>query len=177
MKQFFLAILFSVNYSFAQSSVVKDTVAQSSVVKDTVAQSSVVKDTVAQSSITFDAGQIFSTFLFYNSNGNKDNNYKYNLSGAYNIGYQYDGQSGLLFRSNVGIKKMGSSLVHDGLNYNWILQYLSLNIGGGYILNKFRFKPYIVVSPFYSYLLTAIQSVGKVNYDIKENNSIKKFDC
>ena len=157
MKQFFLAILFSVNYSFAQSSV--------------------VKDTVAQSSITFDAGQIFSTFLFYNSNGNKDNNYKYNLSGAYNLGYQYDGQSGLLFRSNVGIKKMGSSLVHDGLNYNWILQYLSLNIGGGYILNKFRFKPYIVVSPFYSYLLTATQSMGNENYDIKENNSIKKFDC
>ncbi len=136
-----------------------------------------VEHTIAQSSITFDAGQLFSKYKFIDSQGNdRSKDYSYNLSGTYNLGYQFAAQSGLFFRAGLGMKKMGSSLVYDELNYNWSSQYLSLNVGAGYILNKYRFKPYVSVTPFYSYLLKATQSTGTENYNIKQNNSIKKND-
>ena len=132
---------------------------------------------VAQSSLTFDAGQLFSKYKFISSDGtNLSKDYSYNISGNYNLGYQFATKSGLFFRAGLGMKKMGASLVYDELNYNWSSQYLSVNIGVGYILNKYRFKPYVSVTPFYSYLLKATQSTGTENYNIRRNNSIKNSD-
>jgi opacity protein-like surface antigen len=67
-------------------------------------------------------------------------------------------------------------MVLDGLNLNWNIQYAEANIGVGYILNKWRIKPYFSTSPYFGYILKANQSIGSDNYDIKKNNSLKTTD-
>ncbi len=132
--------------------------------------------TMAQSSITFDASQVFSNFRFTDSKGTLDKNYSSNISGSYNLGYRYSGTSGLLLRSSIGMRKAGATLVYDGSNYAWNLQYVDIKLGAGYLYDAGRFSPYLTASPYFSYLLKANQILNNSNYDIKKSNSIKDTD-
>ena len=102
----------------------------------------------SQSNITFDAGQMFSTFRFIDSKGNKGLDYTHNLTGTYSVGYQYITNKALFYRANIGLRKAGASLVKNSINYNWIIQYADANVGIGYILDLWRIKPYFSLSPY-----------------------------
>lgn len=130
----------------------------------------------AQSSLTLDATQLYTSFQFHDSQGNKDNSYSGNFGGAYSIGYRYTLENGLLLRANVGMRKAGATLVYDEANYMWDLQYADARLGVGYMLNSTRFKPYVTVSGYYAYLLKANQTLNQVNYDIKEANVLSNTD-
>lgn len=135
-----------------------------------------IKSALAQSSFTLDASQLYTTFKFQDSQGNKDNSYSGNFTGAYSIGYRYVHESGLLLRANVGMRKAGATLVYDDANYMWDLQYADGRLGVGYMLTSTRVKPYLTASGYYAYLLKANQTLNQVNYDIKEANALSKTD-
>jgi len=134
------------------------------------------KPSNSQSSITFDAGQVFSTFNYTDTKGNRENDFSNNISGCFSLGYHYAQNNGLFFRSNIGMRKGGASIMDDGINVNWMLQYASANVGLGYMHDKWRLKPYFSVSPYYAYLLKGNQTIGPDNYDIKKNKSLKTTD-
>ncbi len=131
---------------------------------------------IAQSNFTIDASQVFSNFKFVDSNNNIDKSYTGNYSGAYNLGYQYISDGGLLIRTGIGMRKGGATMIYDGANYNWSLQYASFNLGGGYIYGDGLFKPYLTVAGYFGYLLKANQRINNQDFDIVNLNEIQKID-
>ncbi len=134
-----------------------------------------IKYITAQSTVAFDAGQMFSTYKYTDSLGEiKD--FTKNITGCYNLGYQYINHNGLMVRTGIGMRKGGASLVYDGINTNWNTQYTDINLGVGYILNKWKLKPYLSSSFYYAYMLKAEQRLGQNTYDIKKNKSMSDTD-
>ena len=131
---------------------------------------------VAQSNITIDASQTLTSFKFLDDQGNQDKGYSGVYSGAYSLGYRYTGKKGSLFRGGVGMRKAGASLVYDGMNYSWNLQYLDIKLGAGWMFGKKRTKPYICVSPYYAFLLKATQVLNNQAFDILNTKSLKTSD-
>ena len=132
-------------------------------------------ETTQRSAATFDAGQVFSTFKFVGTQSNTEN-YTYNVTNSYSLGYQHLITNELFYRVNVGLRHAGASLLFDGVNYNWAIQYFDANVGVGYMLNLWKIKPYLSASPYFGYMLKATQSIGSVNYDLKQNKSLKTTD-
>ncbi len=143
---------------------------------DTVYLIEIAEPIATQSNITIDAGQNFTTFKFIDSKGNIGQNYTHNITGSYSLGYQYIKNNGIFYRANIGMRKAGASLLNDGINYNWNIQYAMANIGAGYMLNLWRIKPYFSVSPYFGYMLKGNQTIGTDNIDIKQNTSMKFTD-
>jgi len=131
---------------------------------------------MAQSNITFDGGQTFSTYKFTDDQGNAVKGFSNNITGCFSLGYQYIANNGLFLRTNVGMRKGGASLVVDETNINWNIQYADADIGLGYMLNKWRIKPYLSASPYFAYMLKGEQTMGQDNYDIKKNKSMTPTD-
>jgi hypothetical protein len=129
----------------------------------------------AQSFITIDGSQVFSNLKFTNSNGQKDKSYSNIITGGYSIGYRIY-KKGLFARLNVGMRKGGATMVYNNSNITWGLQYCDVRLGVGYELDKWRIKPYVSASGYYSFLLKATQSMDGLNYDIKKNKSVKSSD-
>ncbi len=134
------------------------------------------KNAMAQSSITIDASQVFSTFKFLDSQGNQDKNYSGIYSGAYSLGYRYTGEKGFMFRGSAGMRKAGSTLVYDAMNYTWNLQYLDVKLGIGWAFGKGRTKPYLSASPYYAFLLKATQVINNENFNVLNSKSISSSD-
>lgn len=131
---------------------------------------------MSQSNITIDASQVLSTFKFVDSNNNIDKSYSGNYSGAYNLGYRYISDGGFLLRTSIGMRKGGATMIYDGTNYNWTLQYASLNLGAGYLYNAGQLKPYLSVAGYFGYLLKANQMINNQDFDILQLNSIQEID-
>lgn len=135
-----------------------------------------IKPSIAQSNVTFDAGQIFSTFKFIDNQGNQEKDLTSNITGCFSLGYHYLLNNGLFIRTNIGMRKAGASKMYNEMNVVWNIQYADANLGLGYMLNKWRVKPYFSASPYFAYMLRANQTIGPDNYDIKKNESIKTTD-
>lgn len=130
----------------------------------------------AQSVVTFDVSQVFSTFRFIDSDGNKDDDYSSNIVNAYNLGYQFSEKNGLMYGVNIGLRKAGASKEINDINFNWNLQYAEAKIGIGYMLKKWRFRPYILLSPYYGGLLKGSQVIDEKSYDVMKGNYVAKSD-
>jgi hypothetical protein len=112
----------------------------------------------AQSSLTFDASQVFANFRFINSAGTLNNSLSPIMSNAYSIGYRYEHKTGFLLGANVGTYNCGASKTENGEAILWNLQYVSAKLQVGYILDKWRIRPFYLLSPYFNYLAKAIQS-------------------
>lgn len=130
---------------------------------------------MAQSTITFDAGQVFSTYKYTDSQGEiKD--FSKNISGCFSVGYQYVTSAGLFIRANLGMRKGGASMEFNRMNVEWNIQYTDAALGVGYMVNKWRVKPYLSVAPYYAYALKGVQTMGQDKYDILKNKTMSSMD-
>lgn len=139
----------------------------------------------AQSSITIDASQQITNFVFTDGDGLQDNTYlmfggdnlyKSSFSSAYSVGYSYLLDYGLFFKSSIGMRHAGATMVYDAVNYQWNLQYLKLQLGAGYAYDLGLFAPYIAVSGYYGSLVKANQCINNENFDIIDSETIKPND-
>lgn len=131
---------------------------------------------IAQSNVSFDAGQVFSTYRFIDTLGNIEKEFTNNITGCFSLGYQYSPDNGVFIRTNIGMRKGGASIIVDEINVTWNVQYIDANIGLGYMVDKWRLKPYFSISPYFGYMLRGNQTIGSDNYDIKKNESMKTTD-
>ncbi len=130
----------------------------------------------AQSSVSFDAGQAFTTYKFVSSQGTNETDLTRNISGCFSLGFQNAWDNGLFIRINAGMRKAGASLIYNEMNVNWNVQYADANVGLGYIIKRWRFKPYLSASPYFGYMLRAYQTIGQDTYDIMKNKSMQTTD-
>jgi hypothetical protein len=131
----------------------------------------------AQSSLIIDASQQFTSIRFTDTQG-KDLNSEYSgtFTGAYNIGYRFISKGGFLLNSTIGMRKAGTTMVYDEMNYVWNLQYLNTNLGLGYMLINDVASPYLSISGYYAYLLRGFQTINNEDYDITKTESLSRSD-
>ncbi len=139
----------------------------------------------AQSSITIDASQQITNFVFTDGSGiqensylvfGEENTYKPVYSGAYSVGYSYLLDFGLFFRTGIGMRNAGATMVYDAANYQWDFRYLHARLGTGYAYEIGRVSPYLGVSGYFGYLLKANQKVNNEDFDIIDSGSIQTND-
>jgi hypothetical protein len=130
----------------------------------------------AQSAVTFDGSSVFSTFKFKDSNGNTDRDYSPNIGSAYNLGYLYSAPNGLLIGMNIGLREAGASKDVSGTTILWNFQYAEAKLGLGYMLNTWKLKPYVMISPYYASLLKASQAFNEQVFDIKNDKDVINYD-
>jgi len=129
-----------------------------------------------QSFFNIEASQLVANFKFFDSDGVQDKTYSPIYTGAYNLGYSYEFEFGLLLSASVGMRNSGSTMVYDATNYRWDFQYLHNDLGVGYGFALGRFKPYLMVSGYSGFLLKANQRVNNEDFDIIDSESIKRED-
>ena len=133
---------------------------------------------MAQSSIALDVNQLFSSNVF-KVGGVVDNGYKTLPTISYNLSFLQEMKNGLIVQGSVGMQTIGSSTFADGNVYTYNFQYAVGKIGVGYELNKFKLKPFVIVAPYYGYLLTGTSASTNASLpftDLKQNNSILSND-
>lgn len=135
------------------------------------------QDLTAQSSLTINGSQVYSTFKFTDSSGEKiKKEYNGIYSGAYDIGFRYAFDFGAFVHPSIGMRSAGATLVYDDMNYLWDFDYFNFKLGLGYMYDMGRFSPYLKVSPYFGYLLHANQTLNNENIDIIDLGVINKTD-
>ena len=132
--------------------------------------------TNAQSRLTANISSARTNFSFKDSQGVKDTSYNASFSQAFHIGYNFMPESGLIIRSSIGLRNAGATMSYDNSNYIWDLQYLDIQVGGGYLYNFGSIGVYFTLTPYFAYLLKGNQVLNNQNFDIKETGSLSNAD-
>ncbi|MEP7269643.1 MAG: outer membrane beta-barrel protein [Saprospiraceae bacterium] len=131
----------------------------------------------AQPEFTAEASQLFTSFKFKDSQGEKHNgDYQSIITSGYGIGMRYVTGGGIAFRAGIGLRNGGANLVYDNNNYDWKLQYLDLKLGAGYMLQFKNIKPYVMVLGYYGSLLRGTQTLNNENFNITKSGILKNRD-
>jgi hypothetical protein len=134
---------------------------------------------IAQSdpSVIIEGAQVFSGFRFVDAQGNKDNTFAHRAGGAFCLGYQYIWDQGVALGVDFGIYNAGATKMVSKADYKWNLQYERVKIDFGYVVpDKWEVKPFVMVSPYYGYLLKASQTTGSADYDLKKGGNFSVSD-
>lgn len=136
----------------------------------------VINHAYSQDNFSIHFAQTYSKFKFVDSEGNVDENLSSDIRYSYGVNYNKIFESGIFIRPELAYKNFGAISILNNKKLSWSLHYADINVGGGYIINKYKFKPYIGASLYFSYLYKADQTIGLDYYDMIDNGGIKKFD-
>ena len=127
--------------------------------------------------VNFNAGKSFSSFLYKDANGNKDENLGYRSGNTYNLSIGLSFGSKHLLRPEIQYSEMGAKSSFLEAPVDWKLNYFG--VGASYLC-KLLNKETISLSPGltvgYDYLLKGEQIVGNSRYDLNELDALKAWD-
>jgi hypothetical protein len=127
--------------------------------------------------VNFNAGKSFSSFLYKDANGNKDENLGYRSGNTYNLSVGFGFGSKHLLRPEIQYSEMGATSSFLDAPVDWKLNYLG--VGASYlfkVLNKETISLSPGVNIGYDYLLKGEQTVGNSRYDLNELDALKAWD-
>ncbi len=121
-------------------------------------------------------GKTFSTFIFRNSESEKDETLQYTMNNSFGINLQLESGSHVL-RPEIMFRQGGAKSDFAGTALSWKLNYLDLNFGYLYkVINSDRFEVSPGVAIGAGYLLNGEQYIGTTRYTIAETKSLNNFD-
>jgi len=127
--------------------------------------------------INFNAGKTFSSFVYKDANGNKDENLSYRSGNAYNLSISLGLGSKHELRPEIIYSELGAKSSTLDIPVDWKLNYLG--VGASYLF-KFINKESISLSPGaiigYDYLLKGEQTIGSARYNLNEIDALKLWD-
>jgi hypothetical protein len=127
--------------------------------------------------INFNAGKTFSSFLYKDADGNKDENLSYRSGNNYNLSIGLGLGSKHLIRPEIQYSELGAKSSFLDAQVDWKLNYLG--VGASYLF-KVIDKETISLSPGavigYDYLLKGEQTIGSARYNLTENDALKAWD-
>lgn len=137
----------------------------------------VYSGTFAQDNFSLNFAQTYSKFKFIDSQGVANESLTSDIRYSYGLNYNKIFENGLFIRPELGYKHLGAiSILGSNQKLSWNLHYADLNAGAGYILQKFKFKPYAGASFYFSYLYKADQTIGAAYYNMLDLKAVKKTD-
>lgn len=132
---------------------------------------------VAQNHFQVKSGKTFSTFLFRDSDKNKDETLNYITNNF--LGMSYDFNLGKLhvLRPEVSYREGGARSVWNNRRLFWKLNYLDVNFAYFIkVLDFEKIKIYQGVAPGLGFLMSGEQYIGNDYFDVKATGALRKFD-
>lgn len=133
----------------------------------------ITSESKAQLRLTVEGTQFVSNFVYSNSAGEQDKDYRFKLTGAYRVGYQVRFGKGFYFRNTIGVRESGATLVYHNVNNDWSLQYVDIQMGLGYIFDMESIDLYLSASGYNAHVMRANQRLNNLNYDLVDLNEFK----
>lgn len=130
----------------------------------------------AQDNISLHFAQVYSSFRYQDSQGNKDENLSKNIKYSYGVNYSKNFKSNIFLKPELGYKNFGAMSNFNNTNIEWNLHYIDMNLACGYQINAFRLKPYGSVAGYISYLYKGDQIIGSESYDLVSTNTLSSVD-
>jgi hypothetical protein len=127
--------------------------------------------------VNFNAGKSFSSFLYKDADGNKDENLGYRSGNTYNLNLALALGSKLVLRPEIQYSELGAKSTFLDAPVDWKLNYVGVGAGCLYkVLNKetISLSPGVIVG--YDYLLKGEQTVGTTRYNLNQNDALKAWD-
>jgi hypothetical protein len=132
---------------------------------------------MTQPEFTAEASQLFTSFKFTDSQGEKKNSdYQSLITGGYGIGMRYVTEGGFAFRAGVGLRNAGANLVYENTNYSWRMNYLDLKGGLGYMIQFKNVKPYLMVLGYYASMLRGTQTQNRETFNLVKSSLLSNRD-
>ena len=130
----------------------------------------------AQDDFSLFFSQTYSKFKYIDSEGNSSENLKSDIRYSYGINYSKIVANGIFIRPEIGYKNLGATSMNNNQKLSWDLHYADLNLGGGYIHNKFNLQPYGGCSFYVAYLYKAEQTIGINTFDLLDAKELENID-
>ncbi len=130
----------------------------------------------SQSYVSFKYSQIYSKFYYRDEGGKPDPSLRADMRTGYGLDFKRMVKGGIYVGAEFWYKNLGAVSFLNNQKLDWSLHYLDLNLGGGYMLQRFKVKPYIGVSFYGGYLFKANQTIATNYYNMLDNNTIKRWD-
>jgi hypothetical protein len=127
--------------------------------------------------VNFNVGKSFSSFLYKDANGNKDENLGYRSGNTYNLCVGLGFGSKHLVRPEIQYSELGAKSSFLDAPVDWKLNYLG--VGASYlykVLNKETISLSPGVNIGYDYLLKGEKIVGSTRYNLNQNDALKAWD-
>lgn len=130
----------------------------------------------SHSGVVLEGAQSFTTFRFISNNAADNHGFTRKSDREFSLGYLYDWKYGIILGGDIGLYYGGADEVLGNEDYSWELKYIRTKISVGYLLHKWRIKPFVSVSLYYGYLLRATESIGCEEYDLSKDDKIRNWD-
>lgn len=132
---------------------------------------------LAQNQLQVKAGQTFSTFLFRDSQDDKDESLKHISTNVLGLSYDMLFGEKHLVRPELIYRSAGARSDINNIPLRWELHYLDLNVSYSYqIYGGEKFQLYQGVGPSMGILMGGEQQMGQFVYDVVETESLKRID-
>ena len=121
-------------------------------------------------------GKNVSTFLFRDSEGNKDKTLDMTSLNSFGINASWMNEKSTL-RPELLFRQAGAKSDVNGLPLSWKMNYLDLNMGYLYAILKterFSISPGLALG--FGYLLNGEQYIGTMRYSLLETRSLSRYD-
>ena len=126
--------------------------------------------------ITLVGGRNFSTFLFKDSEGNKDQTLDYQALNTFGINFNLTSGRSIL-RPELSFRQAGAKSDYEGIALSWKMNYLDMNLA--YLINVLDSSRFIVAPGIglgASYMLNGEQYIGSTRYSVTDTKALKSFD-
>jgi hypothetical protein len=121
-------------------------------------------------------GRNFSTFLFKDSEGNKDKTLDYEALSTFGINFNLSAGRHIL-RPELSFRQAGAKSDYDGIALSWKMNYLDVNLA--YLVNVLNSERFVVAPGLglgAGYMLTGEQYIGSTRYSITDTKALRSFD-
>jgi hypothetical protein len=126
--------------------------------------------------ISLVGGRNYSTFLFKDSEGNKDQKLDYEALKTFCINFNLiTGRS--IFRPELSFRQAGAKSDYEGTALSWKMNYLDMNLA--YLINVLDSSRFIIAPGIglgAGYMLSGEQYIGSTRYSITDTKALKSFD-
>lgn len=132
---------------------------------------------MAQNHFQVKSGKTFSTFLFRDSDKNKDETLNYITNNFLGLSYDFNLGKLHVLRPEVSYREGGARSQWNNRRLFWKLNYLDVNFA--YLIKVLDFekiKIYQGVAPGLGFLMSGEQYIGDDYFDVKESGTLRKLD-
>jgi hypothetical protein len=121
-------------------------------------------------------GRNFSTFLFKDSEGNKDKTLDYEALSTFGINFNLSNGRQIL-RPELSFRQAGAKTDYEGIALSWKMNYLDVNLA--YLVNVLNSDRFVVAPGLglvTGYMLTGEQYIGCTRYSITDTKALRPLD-
>jgi hypothetical protein len=127
-------------------------------------------------SVNLNGGKQFSSFLFTDSQDQKDQNISFQMYNSFGINACFTSDKHTI-RPEIQLRQAGAKTTIQNTPITWKMNYFNFNIGYGYSLFKNdRFNIQTGAALAIGYMLNGEQSIGQQRFSIIEEESMTRFE-